>query len=187
MSPRKRATWSDESLRAAVDDARSGRLSTYKASAQYGVPRRTIRNHLKCCILHKSLGRNVIFTKEQEKNFVCRIIKFSDIGIHLTPKMIRIQAFAFCEKFNIDNNFNKKTGLAGKGWLQLFLKRNPSLAKRRAQFKKSSINKRKNTKKERKLPKKPTNKRRNRRLNQNQLKIWNSGTVLLVKRRGLQI
>ncbi|KAK9872721.1 hypothetical protein WA026_019502 [Henosepilachna vigintioctopunctata] len=44
-----------------------------------------------------------------------------------------------------------------------------------------------NTKKERKLPKKPTNKRRNGRLNQNQLKIKNSGTVLLVKRRGLQI
>ncbi|CAH0730218.1 unnamed protein product, partial [Brenthis ino] len=134
MSPRKRATWSDESLRAAVNDVRSGRLSTYKASAQYGVPRRTIRNHLKSGILHKSLGRNAIFTKEQEKDFVCRIIKFSDIGIPLTPKMIRIQAFAFCEKFNIDNNFNKKTGLAEKAWLRLFLKRNPSLAKRKAQF-----------------------------------------------------
>ncbi|CAH2091012.1 unnamed protein product [Euphydryas editha] len=136
MSPprRKRATWSEENLIAAVNDVRCGRLSTYKASAQYGVPRRTIRNHLKSGILHKSLGRNAIFTKEQEKDFVNRIIKFAEIGIPLTPKMIRIQAFTFCDKYNIANNFNKTTGLAGKGWLRLFLQRNPNLAKRKVQF-----------------------------------------------------
>lgn len=121
-------------MRAAVKDVRSGRLSIYKASAKYGISRKTIRNHLKSGVLHKTLGRNAIFTKEQEKDFVSRIIKFSEIGIPLTPKMIRIQAFAFCEKYNIGNNFNKETGLAGKGWLRLFLKRNINLSKRKVQF-----------------------------------------------------
>ncbi|XP_046978393.1 uncharacterized protein LOC124544043 [Vanessa cardui] len=130
----KRAMWSEENLKAAVNDVSCGRLSSYKASAQYGVPRRTIRNHIKSGILHKSLGRNAIFTKEQEKDFVSRIIKFSEMGIPLTSKMIRIQAFAFCAKYNISNNFNKATGLAGKGWFRLFLQRNPNLAKRKVQL-----------------------------------------------------
>lgn len=125
--------WSEENLRA-VHDVRRGRLSTYKALVHYGVPRRTIINHLKSGVLHKRLGRNAIFTKEQEKDFVGRIINFSEIGIPMTPKMIRMPAFAFCVKYNISNDFNKETGLAGIGWLRLFLKRNPELEKRKAQF-----------------------------------------------------
>ncbi|KAK9873505.1 hypothetical protein WA026_022917 [Henosepilachna vigintioctopunctata] len=114
MSPRKRATRSDESLRAAVNDGRSGRLSTYKASAQYGLPRRTIRNQLKSCILHKSLGRNAIFTKEQEKNFVCRIIKFSDMGISLTTKMIRFKHLLFAKNSILTIISTKKQDLQEK-------------------------------------------------------------------------
>ncbi|CAG5055326.1 unnamed protein product [Parnassius apollo] len=135
MSPskQKRATWSEDSLAAAVRAVRNG-MSTYKASAQYGIPRRTLRNHVKNGKITKRLGRQTIFTSDQEKDFVKRIIKFSQLGIPLTPKMIRIQAFAFCQKFNIPHNFNEQSGLAGKGWLRLFLKRNPEMAKRKAQF-----------------------------------------------------
>lgn len=48
--------------------------------------------------------------------------------------MIRFQAYAFCEKFNIPHNFNKEKRIAGKGWLRMFLERNPTIAKRKAQF-----------------------------------------------------
>lgn len=47
--------------------------------------------------------------------------------------MIRVQAFAYCNKFNIPNNFNKNTQMAGKTWLKLFLKNNHILKISQAQ------------------------------------------------------
>lgn len=134
LSKPKRANWTEDSLAAAVRAVRNG-LSTYKASAQHGIPRRTLRNHIENSKIVKRLGRHTILTPDQEKDFVRRIIKFSDLGVPMTPKMIRIQAaFAFCQKLDIPHNFNTETGLAGKGWLRLFLQRHPELAKRKAQF-----------------------------------------------------
>lgn len=133
LSKPKRATWSEDNLAAAVRSIRHG-MSTYKAAAQYGIPRRTLRTHAANGIITKRLGRHTILTPDQEKDFVSRIIKFADLGIPMTPKMIRIQAFAFCKKIQINHNFNEEKGLAGKGWLRLFLKRHPELSKRKAQF-----------------------------------------------------
>lgn len=56
------------------------------------------------------------------------------MGIPLTPKMLRIQAFAYAEKYGLKHIFNRKTGRAGTGWLRLFLKRHPDLAKRKVQI-----------------------------------------------------
>lgn len=133
LSKPKRATWTEDNLAEAVRAVSRG-LSTYKASSQYGIPRRTLRNHVASGNVQKHLGRHTILGKDEERDFVKRIIKFAELGIPMTPKMIRVQAFAFCEKFNIKHNFNKNTGRAGKGWLRLFLKRNPELAKRKAQM-----------------------------------------------------
>lgn len=135
MSPPKlkRATWTEANLAAAVAAVRRG-CSTYQASSKYEIPRRTLRNHVASGKIQKRLGRHTILSKDQEKDFVKRIIKFSEMGIPLTPKMIRIQAFAFCEKFNIKHDFNQTKRWAGKGWLRLFLKRNPEIAKRKAQM-----------------------------------------------------
>lgn len=130
---KKRATWSEDSLVAAVRDVRSG-LSTYKASRRHGIPRRTISNHVHNEKIIKHLGRHAILTEGQERDLVSNIIKFSELGtIPITPKMIQVQAFAFCQKLNITNNFNKVNKMAGKAWLKLFLKRNPDLAKLTAQ------------------------------------------------------
>ncbi|KAJ2952374.1 hypothetical protein O0L34_g4658 [Tuta absoluta] len=133
LSKPKRATWTEDNLAAAIRAIRNG-CSTYKASSEYGIPRRTLRNHVSSGSVVKRLGRHTVLTPEEENNFVERIIKFSDLGIPMTPKMIRIQAFAFCEKYNIAHNFNSNTGYAGKGWLRLFLKRHPELARRKAQM-----------------------------------------------------
>lgn len=109
-------------------------MSTYKAAAQYGIPRRTLRNHLEIGIFKRTSGRNAVFTKEQEREFVNHVIQFSELGIPITPKMIRIQAFKFCQDLNIPNNFNEQSGLAGKGWLRLFLRRNPDLDRLKSNY-----------------------------------------------------
>lgn len=126
-SKKKRAVWSEESLLQAIRDVHSG-ISVKNASNKHGVPQSTLRFHIDNGILSKRLGRHATFTEDQERDFVNLITKFSELGvIPLTSKMIRIQAFAYCNRFNIANIFNKKNQMAGKTWLKYFLKNNQIL------------------------------------------------------------
>lgn len=131
---KKRGLWSEESLVAAMAAVNSGKCTQRQAAAQYQIPRRTLRNHLKSGKSKKKMGRDPILSESQEKDLVERIIKFSKIGMPLTPLVIRSQAYKFCEKQGIETNFNKQTGRAGRDWLQMFLKRNSNVSKRKAQF-----------------------------------------------------
>ncbi|CAG2054953.1 unnamed protein product [Timema podura] len=58
-----------------------GQLSQRAASERYGVPRRTVRNHLKTEMTTKILGRNSVITKEQETKLVERIVEFASIAL----------------------------------------------------------------------------------------------------------
>ncbi|KAL0812024.1 hypothetical protein ABMA28_009418 [Loxostege sticticalis] len=64
-----------------------------------------------------------------EKDLVARIKKIAEIGMPLTPKVIRKQAYVFCKKYGIKHTFN--TLLV---WLKRFLKLNPEFSKRKAQI-----------------------------------------------------
>ncbi|CAG9574746.1 unnamed protein product [Danaus chrysippus] len=79
----------------------------YKAAERYKVPRRTIRNHLQAGILKKTLGRKPILSPEQEAELVKRIIRYAEIGLPVIPRILRRLAF---------------------------LKRNPEISVRKAQF-----------------------------------------------------
>lgn len=52
LSKPKRALWTEDNLVAAMRAVRNG-TSSYQASSQYGIPRRTLRNHLKSGVLKK--------------------------------------------------------------------------------------------------------------------------------------
>ncbi|XP_034825562.2 uncharacterized protein [Maniola hyperantus] len=131
---RKRALWSENSLASAMAAVKNGELSQREAAARYNIPRRTLRNHLTSGKSKKEIGRAPILSKAHEKDLVERIIKFSKIGMPLTPQVIRTQAYNFCEKQGIENNFNKKTGRAGRDWFNMFMKRNPNISIRKAQL-----------------------------------------------------
>lgn len=51
--PPKRASWSENDLVSAVRAVERGILSSYEAAERYGVPRRTIRNHVQSGDLKK--------------------------------------------------------------------------------------------------------------------------------------
>ncbi|KAG5874075.1 hypothetical protein JTB14_033424 [Gonioctena quinquepunctata] len=70
---------------------------------------------------------------QQERFFVQRIIRYSEIGLPLTSDIVRHQTYRYCVRFNIANNFSKKKEMAGKDWLLLFLRRHPDDSKRKAQ------------------------------------------------------
>lgn len=78
-SKSKRVVWSNKISKAAVNAVLSDRWSTYKTSLQYGVPRKTLINHLKSRVFLKNFRTNAIFTLEKEQDFVSRIIKCFEI------------------------------------------------------------------------------------------------------------
>ncbi|XP_044597769.1 uncharacterized protein LOC123274265, partial [Cotesia glomerata] len=134
LMPPKRAMWSEKDLISAVRAVERGTLSFYQAAERYKVPRRTIRNHLQSGNLTKSLGRKALLSNNQEADLVQRITRFAEIGLHVTPRILSRLVFKFCEQNNIKTNFNKNSRLAGKDWFQAFMKRNPEISKRKAQF-----------------------------------------------------
>ncbi|CAG4934089.1 unnamed protein product [Parnassius apollo] len=132
---RKRGSgWSQTDLQNALDDIKNNQMSERAAALKYNIPRRTLKNHIKSGSVVKRIGRKAVFTDTQEKELVERIKKFSSIGMPLTPKIIRKQAYLFCERNNIQNPFSDKKLTAGKKWLNNFLARNKDISQRKAQF-----------------------------------------------------
>ncbi|CAH2100623.1 unnamed protein product [Euphydryas editha] len=121
-------------MKAAINAVQKGRLTQRVAAARYNIPRRTLRDHLKTGQEIKRFGRKPILTKKQEEDLAARIKRFANIGIPLTTKFIRKQAFLFCERYDITNNFGSSKRVAGVDWLRSFLKRNPSISKRKPQI-----------------------------------------------------
>lgn len=136
MSPRKKRgeSWSEDDLKVALRAVRKGKLSQRAISLKYNIPRRTLRDHIKTGQDVKRMGRKPVLTEAQENDLCGRIKRFAKIGIPLTPKFIKKQAFLFCERFDIKHTFNCTKRIAGADWLRQFLKRNPSISKRKPQI-----------------------------------------------------
>ncbi|KAK9882675.1 hypothetical protein WA026_022726 [Henosepilachna vigintioctopunctata] len=119
--PLRRAPWTQQNLHSAMAALERGHLTQRGAAYRYNIPRRTLRHHLKS-------GGNTFrtpFNETQECDLVNTIIRFANIGMPLSPMLIRRQAFILCEKYELKHNFNKDIGLAGKDWLKMFLKGHP--------------------------------------------------------------
>lgn len=125
--PRKRADWSEKSLRDAMAAVKYGQLSQLAAARRYKIPRQTLRNHLISGQTIKRLGRTAVLSLKEEVELVQRITKLALTGTTLSPTLIQRQAFLFCEEKKIKHSFNKCLGHAGSKWLKAFLMRHPQL------------------------------------------------------------
>lgn len=132
--PPKRALWSEDDLISAVRAVQRRTMSTYTAAERYKVPRRTIRNHLQSGSLKKTLGRKPILNTEEEAQLVQRIIRYSEIGLPVTPRILRRLVYKYCEQNCIKHNFSDIAKQAGKDWFKAFMKRHPEISVRKAQF-----------------------------------------------------
>ncbi|CAG4929841.1 unnamed protein product [Parnassius apollo] len=109
-------------------------MSQRKAAATFNIPRRTLRNHIKSGSTKKIIGRTPVLNKTQEKDLCKRVIRLAQVGLPLTSKIVRKQAYEFCKANSIPNSFNDNKNIAGKKWLKIFVKRNPEILLRRAQL-----------------------------------------------------
>lgn len=127
-----RANWTSEMMEEAIDLLKQGKSQRY-VEKHCGIPRRTLRNHLKSGNTERKLGRKKLLTADQENELENRIIRLSEVGVPLTPKQLRRCVYNFTKANSIENKFNVQKEMAGKDWFQRFLKRHPALSKRKAQ------------------------------------------------------
>jgi hypothetical protein len=78
------------------------------------------------------------FTEPQENEMVEHIILLSKLFDGVTVVDLRKLAFTYAERLKVAHNFCKDTKLAGRDWLEWFMRRNPEISLRRPQA--TSIN-----------------------------------------------
>ena len=59
------------------------------AAKAFNIPRRTLQNYVQSGKTFKNLGRSSVLTAVQEKELCSRIVRFSDIGLPITPQVIK--------------------------------------------------------------------------------------------------
>jgi len=122
-----RASWSDESMKSAIEAVKNGTLSRRTAAASFGVPRSTLRRHLDGKMKKEpgssSLGPPPILTTEQEDELVVLILEFERRGFPLTVVDIRQLAREYITVNGIPNNFSPTSKMAGRDWWTGFRKR----------------------------------------------------------------
>lgn len=125
----------EEAVKAVV----RGEMGYYRASIQFNVPQTTLERYVKKRRsnpneenLSTNLGRyKTVFTPLQEQEIASYLRDMEGRLFGLTMTECRKLAFQLAELNNIDHPFSKTTQMAGKGWMQGFLRRYPELSIRK--------------------------------------------------------
>lgn len=116
----------------AIKMIKEKKISTFAAAKHFGLPRTTLRRHLKHCLetgkdvskLHENLAVNQVFDHTEEHNLVDYIKDAAHLQFGLTLKDVKILAYQFAKangkKYPKSWDTNK---MAGDYWLRLFRKR----------------------------------------------------------------
>lgn len=130
--PKKRAEWSEEDLRLALQAIANG-MSIKGAAKQYKIPRSTLGLHHRTQNPKRKLGRSPVLSVAQENDLVERIHRLAEVGMPITSKILMKSVFSYATTNHISNPFSKVSNRAGRKWLKLFLSRHPDVSRRRAQ------------------------------------------------------
>ncbi|KAI4466296.1 homeobox-like domain superfamily [Holotrichia oblita] len=123
----KRAKWTEDTMRIALEEVHNGQ-PVLAVAKQYGIPRRTLRNHIRIGRIHRQLGRHSLLNVAQENELCRRIFRLAEVGMPLTPKVLRRSLNGLKQPFSIQNR------LAGRKWMALFYRRHPEVARRKSQM-----------------------------------------------------
>ena len=119
-------------MRSAVHAVLINGVSQQRAAAEHGVPRQTLRRHLKNAVdglgVGKKLGRKTILTAEQESELSDKLQDIEGKLYGLTPTDVRHVVFEFYQNNGIENCFNAKKEVAGRNCFRLFMKHRTELS-----------------------------------------------------------
>ena len=131
-----RGSWREEDMIRALERVRASEMSFREASRYYEVPRSTLERrvnaHNKIAVDGKKhLGRFITtFDNDFEKELMQYAKDMESRFFGITCRDLRKLAYDLAERNNVEHRLNKESGLAGKKWLRLFLRRHPSLSLR---------------------------------------------------------
>lgn len=127
-----RGSWSLSSVHSAVEAVQKGELSLREASAVYNVPKSTLERHKNNKVEKPgSLGRfQPVLDNDFERELVGYCIEMQQRMFGLTMKELQSLAFQLAEMNHMPHRYNTETKLAGRDWVEQFLKRNPELSLR---------------------------------------------------------
>jgi hypothetical protein len=113
----QRANWNEDQMRLAISAVEKKEMSTRKSVEER----------------HKNvLGRyRAALTHDQEKVLENHITMMNQVFYGLSINDIRALVYEYCEKNNINNNFNSDNKMAGRDFVNGFLKRHPKLSLRK--------------------------------------------------------
>lgn len=119
-----KAQWSSETLSKAEVLISQGQ-SMRSAAKAMNIPFSSLQKRLKKNNSSEPrLGRLPVFTADVEKVLSDRIKYLSSIFYGVTAIQIRKAAYQYAEELKISHNFDKSAKMAGRDWLDGFLKRN---------------------------------------------------------------
>ncbi|CAH2087469.1 unnamed protein product [Euphydryas editha] len=100
VSKTLRATWSETDLSEAMQKVRLKQMGVNEAARTYNIPSRTLRRHLLSGKLKVPLGRQPIFTEEEEKKLVIHIKKLEKVGFAPERKDVKEMGYQLALKLD---------------------------------------------------------------------------------------
>jgi hypothetical protein len=106
---------------------KSGKMTTYSASRQFGIPRTTIVQRIKGKTQSK-IGRPTIFNEQTENEIENWIMEMATVGMPVTKKLLIKGVTLLAQKLNVESRIG-----SGQKWARGFFKRHPRLSSKKAQ------------------------------------------------------
>lgn len=107
-------------------------MSVKSAAIMYHIPRITLARWIACPLKKRGLGsRKAVFTVDQETELVQHLLDLESRFYGVTLQDMQKLAYELAVKNNLPHPFNHKRQMAGRNWVDGFLKRNPILSFRK--------------------------------------------------------
>lgn len=134
----KRGEWSQESMKAAIDEVLSKNSGYRKAALEHNIPQTTLERYVKKIKRGEEITVGLplgpmksVFSQNEEKELAEYVKHMEERLFGLTTLDLRRLAYQLAVKNNKKHNFNNEKEMAGVDWLNGFLKRNPDLSIRK--------------------------------------------------------
>ncbi|CAH2086648.1 unnamed protein product [Euphydryas editha] len=141
-----RGSWSEESMREAVEVVLNGKMGYYKAAKQFNVPQTTLERKVKAArlVLNETSDENLsipikvplgprlpVFSMSEENELCAYLLEMEERLYGLTVKDLKALVYQLAIKNNKPNPFSAEKKEAGREWINGFLKRHPELSIRK--------------------------------------------------------
>lgn len=129
----ERFKYSEDDLNSALQEINEGNLSLNSAAKKYGIPKGTLHNKITGKVpIQRKMGPDTVLTTEEEQKIETWILTKAKLGFPMHPDIVQDAVQ------KVLNSSGRKTQFTdnrpGRKWLDLFLKRHPTVVKRNTEI-----------------------------------------------------